>query len=48
MEERERDNGTLWGAVEGIVGAGLLNLSSMALANDSVAPSSSSVTEGCF
>lgn len=47
MEERERDNGGLW-TDDGIVGAGLLNLSSMALANDSVAPFSSSVTAGCF
>lgn len=43
-EERARDSGT---ETEGM-GAGLLNLSSMALAKDSVAPSSSSVTAACF
>ena len=44
---RERGRGRLWVDVEGM-GAGLLNRSSMALAKDSVAPSSSSVTAACF
>ncbi len=48
IEERERESGGLWADVKGIGGAGLLNLSSMALANDSVAPSSSSVMACCF
>ena len=45
--ERERGRGRLWVDVEGMR-AGLLYLSSMALAKDSVAPSSSSVTAACF
>jgi hypothetical protein len=49
-EERDRESGTgRLAETEGMpVGVGLLNLSSMALANDSVAPSSSSVTAACF
>lgn len=52
IEGKERERGVILllcdGAEAETTRTGLLNLSSMALANNSVGPSSSSVAVGCF